>query len=491
MSKLSKQKNLKENENKGDITGVKLAHELMVDIIGGLIPGVLFIFSIIMCVVFPFFCYSGIPNFPTDKGDTSGWFWVVVFLTFLILAYVVGHIFYRSDIKMPDQKDLKKRMKKFFKKELKKDINELISEKRNSNEEHNSETKRNRTNCIFKRFRLQNENEIISGYFIDMLRSEIQPLRRHLKCYIQNTQKERIDKVYGKKYVASCDNIINQLDSSGNTWELHFQKYNSDILIVLFPELIEEYKESIKYENLPKSTKDILSYYEKEIEKYLKRLYRNDQDRSLLRLTVCYCILHFQNESACSTGSRCDFPYIAYYKYLLKRNETELLKYVDWHTNEKRTKNKINKYKIKLQMFAPSSYSILNKNESHVRMASSTWHVASTMMPIVIIMCFFTLIPVAANVILYYLDVVCKLPAQQCVYRDMLTHLRFGTCMLISCVACLFPLSIFILLRYIKCSIVKFIHYQRLREIFHTLYTYNQWENKSKADNGNNDNITE
>ena len=141
--------------------------------------------------------------------------------------------------------------------------------------------------------------------------------------------------------------------------------------------------------------------------------------------------------------------------------------------------------KIKLQMFAPSSYSILNKNESHIRMASSTWHVADIMMPIVIIMCFFTLIPVAANVVLYYMDVVCTLPAQQWIYRDILTHLRFGTCMLISCVACLFPLGTFILLRYIKCSIVNFIHYQRLREIFHTLYTYNQWENKIGKNSSN------
>ncbi len=95
-------------------------------------------------------------------------------------------------------------------------------------------------------------------------------------------------------------------------------------------------------------------------------------------LMVAYIVLHMQNESGCATEKRCDFPYMSYYKYLLKRRQYKLLKYVMWINSPARTKNQINNYKIELQLHVPNAYSIISKNESHIRMASSTWHVAKT-----------------------------------------------------------------------------------------------------------------
>lgn len=87
-------------------------------------------------------------------------------------------------------------------------------------------------------------------------------------------------------------------------------------------------------------------------------------------------ILHMQNESGCATEDRCDFPYMSYYKYLLKRELKSLLQYVKWSTPATRTKNQLNQYKIELQLHVSNAFSIITKNESHIRMASSSWHVA-------------------------------------------------------------------------------------------------------------------
>lgn len=46
-----------------EIASVKLVNELLVDIMGGLIPGFLFLFTIIIAVVIPVFCYAELPHF--------------------------------------------------------------------------------------------------------------------------------------------------------------------------------------------------------------------------------------------------------------------------------------------------------------------------------------------------------------------------------------------------------------------------------------------
>jgi len=96
--------------------GVKLVHELMIDIMGSMIPGVLFIFSIIVCLVLP--CVICMSVFPKENAYTDsfysifdGWFWVVSFFTFLILSYIAGHVFYRSDIRKADKANVQLHMR--------------------------------------------------------------------------------------------------------------------------------------------------------------------------------------------------------------------------------------------------------------------------------------------------------------------------------------------------------------------------------------------
>lgn len=101
-----------EDDDRYEFKGVKIAHELMVDILGALIPGALFLFCTIVCIVFPLICYATPNNnfgFLMKDGD---WFWIVAFLSFLILSYVIGLIFYRSDIKVPDRRDIRREQDK-------------------------------------------------------------------------------------------------------------------------------------------------------------------------------------------------------------------------------------------------------------------------------------------------------------------------------------------------------------------------------------------
>lgn len=49
----------KSDKNQGS-AGIRLAQELMVDIMGALIPGVLFLFSIVVSGVFPILTFYGL-----------------------------------------------------------------------------------------------------------------------------------------------------------------------------------------------------------------------------------------------------------------------------------------------------------------------------------------------------------------------------------------------------------------------------------------------
>ena len=156
---------------------------------------------------------------------------------------------------------------------------------------------------------------------------------------------------------------------------------------------------------------------------------------------VAYLILHMQNESGCATEKRCDFPYVSYYKYLLKREQIDILKYTQWASDTKRTKNCINQYKIELQLKEPMAYSIIIKNESHIRMASSSWHVARAIRNL-------------SWATIAILPAICS-----------------GEYLIL-----MFPVSTLALSYFILSYVPQFIHYQRLREIYYTLQTYRLWK---------------
>jgi hypothetical protein len=434
------------NEHGHPTTGVKLAHEMLVDLLGGLIPGVLYLFSIILSVAIPIFLYTDISLINKEKStNVSGdWIWIVLFLTFLILAYVIGHIFYRSSIKKPDKIDLIRHQKTFYKK-LSKKLNKI---KKTQGEDIQSK----KINKIKK-----------------LLLSEIKPLKEAMKSEINSPKWEKEHDVYNKDFFTACENIIGVLtDEKKDINNIISRENRENFYKILFPESKKEFVLTDEYYT------DIINSYKKKAKRILKRgKVRLYNDESLLELTIYYCILHFQNELGCATEDRCEYPYISYYKYLLKRGDTNLLYLVNWCTNENRSKNKINDYKIKLQMYAANIYAILNKTESHIRMASSSWYAARAMRWIVWPMMILTAVPFVANVILYGNIHWCFTISDK--WNDFLTEATWGKDMLTLLIAFGLPLSTFLLLRALDRKVTYFIHYQRMREVFQTLSVYHNW----------------
>lgn len=437
----------KKEDDRYEFNSVKLAHELMVDVLGALIPGALFLFCIILCIVFPIICYSTQKNnfgFLVKDGD---WFWIVAFLSFLILSYVLGLLFYRADIKVPDRVDIRREQGK----KLKAFIDGLPV----NNKVRTVMSIDERTKFAAKRLR----------YAAILLDGEIQPLAEALNK--RNNEENKRDKEdqdpYGNKFKECCDQVVkilndvksnptkfvkaynkNLLNSHSSSCEITtLENLRNNVLCVMFPESIKnlDKKDDCKFvedefeSNFPNNTRKdhyhkiaqelfpeigsipfrsrgvlrntvkIVPLVERHTGRVICRLWRRIRLRCRLyqinnnwyfenmrlwcrkhftpgpyelfnMLMVSYLILHMQNESGCATERRCDFPYMSYYKYLLKRRQFSLLKYADWATSSARTKNQINKYKIDLQLHVPNAYAIIIKNESHVRMASSSWHVA-------------------------------------------------------------------------------------------------------------------
>lgn len=94
--------------------------EFFVDFLGGLVPGVLFLVSaagVVIPVLHSTLRERGRTNHPDLEGavfgalsavkDTPNALWVAVFLVFLLVAYVVGHLFYRHDPNRPDRRSFR------------------------------------------------------------------------------------------------------------------------------------------------------------------------------------------------------------------------------------------------------------------------------------------------------------------------------------------------------------------------------------------------
>lgn len=446
----------KEDDSRYEFNSVKFAHELMVDVLGALIPGALFLFCIILCILFPIICYSTQKNNFGFLMKDVDWFWIVAFLSFLILSYVLGLIFYRADIKMPDKADIRREQEK----KLKAFVDGLpVIDKADS---------ANTKNIMkFEAKRLR--------YAATLLEGEIKPLAQALKEYENIIRKQsnsctqsEVNKIenqepYGDKFKECCDEalkIIKQIKSAPVTYieaqNIHAEhpEYKSNeitnlenlrrfVLCIMFPEAIANFEvndNDVKLKNdefesnfpnnkgnehyydiakelfpeidiIPFRSRSVLINTVKIIpmvechttkvkldwwrrlrfrirlylinhnwlieEWRLKKRKKSNVHCELFNIfMVSYLILHMQNESGCATERRCDFPYMSYYKYLLKRRLYNLLQYADWATSSARTKNHINKYKIDLQVHVPNAYAVIIKNESHIRMASSSWHVA-------------------------------------------------------------------------------------------------------------------
>lgn len=505
-----------EDDDRYEFKGVKIAHELMVDILGALIPGALFLFCTIVCIVFPLICYATPNNnfgFLMKDGD---WFWIVAFLSFLILSYVIGLIFYRSDIKVPDRRDIRR--------EQDKKLTDLL--------------KRMPTTKI----------EDAENYVAELLVQEISPLEQCLSKY--KDEHIQLNSVYNEDFIKSCNECVKTLsdnsmdNATGDNTSCHYDSASvqKNILKILFPEwkfdddsvscskTISEDENDLfpAVKNIPeavnnviKQTSTILPKVKRYIMNHIECEWNNQnlkKLKSLCRLIVSYMILHMQNESGCATEDRCDFPYMSYYKYLLKRELKDLLKYVKWYTPASRTKNQLNQYKIDLQLHVPNAFSIITKNESHIRMASSSWHVAKIVLGMSIITGFIMFVFVVlgtiyhvekndnftqkedtAKVVVVYQEgtnhTVKNIPTATSLadcnstntgsanirsnyikFIDSYMYYLSRTNLANEYLAFLFPVFIFLLAWYILRSVPKFIHYQRLREIYYTLSIYKLWD---------------
>lgn len=466
-------KNNIEDDDRYEFKGVKIAHELMVDILGALIPGALFLFCTIVCIVFPLICYAKPDNnfgFLMKDGD---WFWIVAFLSFLILSYVIGLIFYRSDIKVPDRCDIQR--------EQNKKLSALLN-KIPSHDIHAAE-----------------------DYVAGLLIQEISPLKNCLETYIadnKNNQKV-LNPVYGQEFVDCCKECLDELantnqdnrPSDDTTAQYNSSLLQENLLKVLFPECDFKSPEQLhsnlsvkknelfpQVEYIPDAVQKVIqqaSTILPKVEKHIRFSNDGEKDHSILnRLIVSYMILHMQNESGCATEDRCDFPYMSYYKYLLKRELKGLLQYVKWSTPATRTKNQLNQYKIELQLHVPNAFSIITKNESHIRMASSSWHVARVIKGM-------SICTGVAMLLFAVIGAICHESGQmsKCGFVGFIdSYMPFlsNTNLSNEYLAVLFPLFTFLLARYILISVPQFIHYQRLREIYYTMTIYNLWRDADR-----------
>lgn len=498
----------------------KTFQDFYVDILGGIIPGLLFLISIIVSIGVPFmyiFLYLN-KSFLISEGDANtatkidlllsnifqGWFWVIAFLTLVILAYVIGHIFYRMDINNPDGKDFH-RLRKTNLKKIAKEAPEIkdnkayiyVSQPTNTNKSFkltfSTDCLKDNKEFIYFFFKLMSEiQNIVCNYEIldeeknqskesqdkNILKyffgEELIMLIKEWNEYIENmivinknkpeiTLKEFLDEIFNEKekeewkqffFLFSqitgikLDPLKSKDISSYDVSNANYSDklYTNPVFLALKKFVLPEYDKSIKEE--------YSKIFGKE-EKGKKDTYKNE-------FKILYSILFQQSENACDIVENCKFPYMSYYKYILKRGYINLAKHAKWHISGLRTKNRINDYKLYIQTHNPQFYSILTKNESHIRMASSSWFVASILRRVIIVstIAFFIII-----ILISYNDMSFQLGLFN-INNEMIKSILKHSLILI------LPIMNLSLLSFLRSTVLKFIHYQRLREVFHTIKLY-------------------
>lgn len=146
------------------------------------------------------------------------------------------------------------------------------------------------------------------------------------------------------------------------------------------------------------------------------------------------------------------FPYNNLKEYLLRRGRKDLAAMVEWDydTPDARSKTFINSYKIYLQFNYPERCGTINKNEAHVRLTSSMWYASIALIRLawigtaLIVLTF----PLALHISHLKPDV-----GQLTIYPFLMN-------------ICLFYFA-----NRTKKNSEKFLHYQRVREIFYVLET--------------------
>lgn len=516
-----------QSSEKNHSSVMKVLNDFLVDIMGAIIPGFLFVFSLGITLSFPIILYFDI-SIPKSFYNSLFSFGSITLI--LLLSYVIGHAFYRASINDPDDASIEKKIKKHIKevyneskvsnnKEvinaegISKDIPEgilyRIKQMHLDTKYVDSSCNKSLANYVSLFY-----NELISGVPIQKETDVVFYIIKNHFDYNDDYHKTVGDN-NGLNSIANRSDFFNLIDILSDCIdyvidicldrlkiiekEEDSSKYLSSYMRVFFKEVkyIDycdnycEYKYLLnlisRFKDLSFSSKSI-GEFNKALEKYkthilvgsgVKEAYINDYKSILNRqsktirkkynstdyiyklqynLLLFASIRRVQNEEGTPHKGSGGFPYINYENYLFKRNLHHLAEMVNWNYREGRTKNQINRYKIKIQLFCPDAYGVLNKNESHVRMASSSWFTAKFL--------------VITNIVLITILFVLHL------FPNSALHLNEGNVPLFQLL--ISPISVAVLLYLLKRKIEDFIHYQRLREIYFALYTYHECKNEIK-----------
>jgi hypothetical protein len=164
----------------------------------------------------------------------------------------------------------------------------------------------------------------------------------------------------------------------------------------------------------------------------------------------------------CASIDECEFPFTHIDKYLKKRGHMHLLPLLRWCEEESksnfRSKTFINLIKIRLHYVVPEQYRVLVRNEAHVRLSTSTWYMSKALF----------------KVGLYFGIGISVLSSLVFLFTQNMIQNGLSMEMIIRSICYTMPTSVLTIsvmgiCFYCSWTIEKFIHYQRIREVFNVL----------------------
>lgn len=456
--------------------GSKILNDFIVDLFGSLVPGIIFLFSILFCLVIPvallFFSYISISsaNLEALGRVFDNWFWVISFLTFLILAYAVGNIFYRLDIKEVDKESFKKMSCKHFK-------NMVLPMFEPYFEGSSSVLKKLKVRYVGGSPRVDDDFIVsFKELFCDQL-----CVFNSDNCKADKTKLQDLVNALLNTENAGGDleekEVIELLMRINNLSYILYQERDKNLSFDVSRLRDEDYAERLLNKDFTKHTdilskrlssfmSDIRSYLNGEAEKYKKQEEKGKEEGNeegnedemipsvqyLLTLTLGWYYLFSLRAEQADDNENCQFPYTYYAEYLIKRDAMDLVPHVKWKDKNSRSKNGLNRLKFRIQLAAPKEYNILVKNEAHIRMASSSWGVAKYMF----------YVGSASFILLFIIMGGAKLLNIESTWNAPSLFIIL-----------LLPVIVLVFNWFIYTRVKEFIHYQRLREIFTAVLTYN------------------
>jgi hypothetical protein len=158
----------------------------------------------------------------------------------------------------------------------------------------------------------------------------------------------------------------------------------------------------------------------------------------------------------CDNERDCEFPYPYLRSYLKQRGHDHLLYLVPWFDNtSRRSKTHLNRLKIRLKYFCPEKCWPIVRNEAQVRLATSMWYVADVLKKISVC----GLAAVVVAICVAYFHVRTNPMSSEILWK----FARWAFPLVLS------PVLAFSVSKFCKTRVERFVHYQRLHEVFYIL----------------------